>query len=86
MVREALALSEQEGDFGYLTDNSKGIDTSQWNKTLLQSGTRCPLGLTPLPPLTQLLVLALALLLAAREAISLSNQEGEFVDLMEGSK
>ena len=42
--------------------------------------------LTRTLPLSQLLVLALALSLAIREALVLSNQEGGFGYLMYGSK
>ena len=84
-VREALALSNQEGGFGELVDNFKGRDPSWGIKPSIRSGNHCTIGITPLPPLPLWLVLEIALLLAVREAFALYEQEGAFKELLEGS-
>ena len=84
-VREALELYKQEGGFEYITYGLKWRDPYWGIKPPLRLGNPRLLRLTTPPPLPQWLVLALALLLAAREALELYEQEGAFKDLTEGS-
>ena len=85
-VSEDLALSKQEDGFGELTYGSKGGYPSWGIKPTLHSGNPRRLVITPTLPLPQWLVVALALLLAVREALALYEQEGDFKDLTEGSE
>ena len=81
-VREAIALSKQEGGSGELMDCLKVRDPPWGIKPPISLVTCRPLRITPLLLLPRWLVLALAMALAVREALVLSKQEGGFVDLM----